>query len=180
MEKYFRGKQGLDCYLKIMEGSELRRTSEYRGQQLGSADSRGSYCDVSRGSNGLSPHGLCTHRLIIGLATTKSPRESIEKGIEMAQKALALDDTICRGPRLLCHLYTQKREYDKAIAEGERAVALNPSGATVIANYAMSLDFAGRSEEAIPLFQKAIRLNPFGPMFYYHQLRQRPPDDGAV
>ncbi len=68
----------------------------------------------------------------------------------------------------MSHFYTQKREYDKAIAEGERAVALNPSGATVIAQYAMSLDFAGRSGEAIPLFQKAIRLNPHGPFFYYH------------
>jgi adenylate cyclase len=46
-------------------------------------------------------------------------------------------------------------------------VALNPSWATGIASYAMSLDFAGRSEEAIPLFRKAIRLNPFGPVFYY-------------
>ena len=60
-----------------------------------------------------------------------------------------------------------KREYDKAIAEGERAVALNPGGTAVLANYAMSLSFAGRPEEAIPLFQKAIRLNPFGPSYLY-------------
>jgi len=39
-------------------------------------------------------------------------------------------------------------------------VALNPGVANVLAYYAMSLNFAGRSEEAIPLIQKAIRLNP--------------------
>jgi adenylate cyclase len=61
-------------------------------------------------------------------------------------------------------------EHDKAIAEGERAVTLNPSGATAIAFYAASLDFAGRSKEAIPLFQKAIRLNPHGPIFYHQNL----------
>jgi adenylate cyclase len=67
-------------------------------------------------------------------------------------------------------LYTQKREYEKGIAEGERAVALNPGGATVLVNYATSLSFAGRSEEAIPLFQKSIRLNPFGEPSNYQQL----------
>ena len=86
----------------------------------------------------------------------------------MAQKSLVLDNTLAETHALLSLIYTQNREYDKAIAEGERAVALNPNGATVIAYYALSLDFACRSEEAIPLFQKAIRLNLHGPIFYYH------------
>jgi adenylate cyclase len=34
----------------------------------------------------------------------------------------------------------------------------------------LSLTFAGRPEEAIPLFQKAIRLNPFGPAWYFFSL----------
>ena len=33
------------------------------------------------------------------LRNTKSPRETIEKGIELAQKALAMDDSITRCPR---------------------------------------------------------------------------------
>ena len=65
-----------------------------------------------------------------------------------------------------------KREYDKAIAEGERAVVLNPSGANAHAWYAITLTLAGRSEEAIPLFKKAIRLNPFGPGWYFLHLGQ--------
>ncbi len=67
-------------------------------------------------------------------------------------------------------LYCFKREYDKAIAEGERAVALDPSGAMVHVFYAMILTYAGRSEEAIQLFKKAIRLNPFGPAWYFTNL----------
>jgi adenylate cyclase len=88
----------------------------------------------------------------------------------MIQKALALDDTLAEAHAILSHLYSQKREYDKSIAEGERAVTLNPSGATAIAFYAASLQFACRPEEAVPLFQKAIRLNPHGPVFYYRNL----------
>ncbi len=48
-------------------------------------------------------------------------------------------------------------------------MALSPGGTLALDNYAVSLMLAGRPEEAIPLFQKAIRLNPFGPMSYYHQ-----------
>jgi adenylate cyclase len=53
------------------------------------------------------------------------------------------------------------REYEKSIAEGERAVALDPGGAGALTHYAVSLGAVGRPEESIPLFQKAIRLDPF-------------------
>ncbi len=106
--------------------------------------------------------------MIIVLGNTKSPQETLEKGIELAQKALAMDDSLAGAHGLLCALYIAKREYDKAIAEGERAVALNPGGTTALFNYATSLSLAGRPEEAIPLFQKAIRLNPFGPSYFIY------------
>ena len=76
---------------------------------------------------------------------------------------------------LLSNLYSVKREYAKAIAEGEWAVALAPSGALAHEFYALSLVYACRPEEAIPLLQKAIRLNPFSPtttfLHYGHALR---------
>jgi adenylate cyclase len=112
------------------------------------------------------------------LGNTKSPRETIEKGIEVAQKAIAMDDTYGEAHGLLCVLYMIKREYDKAIVEGERAVALNPGGTYVLSNYATSLTYAGRPEEAIPLFQKAIRLNPFGPSFLYREFGHALRDTG--
>ncbi len=101
------------------------------------------------------------------LGNTKSPDETIEKGIELAQKALAMDDSIPGAHALLCYLYMFRGEYDKAIAEGERAVALDPGGTSALISYANSLHFAGRTEEAIPFFQKAIRLNPFGQSALY-------------
>ena len=39
------------------------------------------------------------------LGNTKSPRETLEKGIELAQKALAMDDSIADAHGLLCWLY---------------------------------------------------------------------------
>jgi adenylate cyclase len=82
--------------------------------------------------------------------------------MEMAKKVLAIDESLSSAHGLLCHIYILKREFDKAIAEGERAVALNPNGAEAYEQYAHSLHFSNRFKEAIPAFQKAIRLNPIG------------------
>ena len=63
-------------------------------------------------------------------------------------------------------LYLIIREHDKAIAESERAVALDPGGAVAHQSYAWSLLWAGRSEEALTMAQKAIRLNPHGNAYH--------------
>jgi adenylate cyclase len=91
---------------------------------------------------------------------TKSPRSTLEKGYELAKKAVAMDDSVPIAHWVLSAFYYYKREYDKAIAEGERAVALYPSASVSYLAYASALLFACRPEEAIPMFQKAIRLNP--------------------
>ena len=46
-------------------------------------------------------------------------------------------------------------------------MALEPGSADIIQNYAMILSYAGRFEEAIPLFREALRLNPMPPNSYY-------------
>ncbi len=99
--------------------------------------------------------------------TTKSPQESLEKAIELTQKVIAQDEGDPYSHATLGWVYCLKREYDKAIAEGKRAIALNPSGAIVHVHYGNSLINAGQSEEAIPVLRKAIRLNPFCPSWYY-------------
>ena len=167
--KHYKGEQGLDCYLKILEGSGYveRQNIEDNNMARRIAEEVIAMCPEVPMAYQLM---AWVHVIDYWLGTTESPQESTKKGIEMIQKALALDDTLAEAHAILSHLYTQKREYDKSIAEGERAVALNPSSATAIAFYAVSLQFACRPEEAIPLFQKAIRLNPYGPIFYYRNL----------
>ena len=60
---------------------------------------------------------------------SKDPRESGRKAYEIANKALTLDDSLDTPHYLLGVIYVYMREYDKAIAEGERGVELNPNGA---------------------------------------------------
>jgi adenylate cyclase len=102
------------------------------------------------------------------VGTTKSPQESLYKAIDFAQRAIAQDDSLFDGHRMVSLFYWAKREYDKGLAEGERALDLDPNGAESLNNYALLLNYAGRTDEAIPLFQKSIRLNPKGPTYFFN------------
>jgi adenylate cyclase len=84
------------------------------------------------------------------------------------QKALSIDDGYVDAHAQLSHVYATKKEYDKSIAEGELAVSLAPGSSWSLFWYASALTVAGRHEEALPLFEKAIRLNPLGPMIFHH------------
>jgi adenylate cyclase len=168
-EKYFKGKQGLDCYLKFLEAAAIQQQFSIEANK-----------EVRRiGEEVISmcpdnPAGFwllaLAHQSDYWFGTSKSPRESLDKAIELMQKALAIDDSNGRAHGLLGTLYTMRREYDRGIAEGERAVALDPGGAFPLYCCALSLNFAGRYEEAITLLQKVIRLDPLGSPHYYNQL----------
>jgi TolB-like protein/class 3 adenylate cyclase/tetratricopeptide (TPR) repeat protein len=60
-----------------------------------------------------------------------------------------------------------RREYEKAIAEAERAIALNPNDAKAQAAMGESLVFAGRSAEALGYLEKAMSLDPKYPVTLY-------------
>jgi adenylate cyclase len=55
------------------------------------------------------------------------------------------------------------KQYDKAIAQSEEAVTLNPNSAYGHFGMGKNLFFAGRFEESIPEYKKSMRLNPIPP-----------------
>jgi adenylate cyclase len=168
-EKYYKGKQDLDCWLKIMEGF-----SYLQGYNI---DSTRLARWIAEETVEMSPENPMVYVLMsfvnyleYWLDLGKSPRESIEKGIEAVQKALAMDDSLPTAHSHLSLFCTLKGEHERAITEGERGVALNPGGASALGYYGMSLLYGGRPEEAIPVFQKAVRLNPIGESFDFFYL----------
>jgi len=121
-----------------------------------------------------SPHGymgLAVHHWQLAyLGKSKSPQESIKKAFGLAQKVISLDDEIPDSHSLLSTIYLQMRQYDKAIAAGEFAVALDPNGAFAHHTLGLTLSHADRVDEGIDHMKQAIRLNPFPPYFFYHNL----------
>jgi TolB-like protein/Tfp pilus assembly protein PilF len=96
---------------------------------------------------------------------SKSPQKSIEQAFNLAQKALAKDESSATGRRALSRVYLFQGKYDKAIAEAERAITLAPNNDIMVTWVGITLMNMERPEEAIPYFEKAIRLNPLSPFW---------------
>jgi adenylate cyclase len=96
--------------------------------------------------------------------------QSLERAFEMAQRAVALDNSLPIAHRILGGVYLWKKQYDQAIAEAERATVLNPNDADGYVTLGNILCNVGRPEKGIELIEKAMRLNPQYPPFYLHSL----------
>jgi len=92
--------------------------------------------------------------------------QSMERAFALAQRAVALDDALPLAHMVLGNAYTWKRQYDQAIAAGEKAVTLDPNNAEGYVGLAWILGPGGRAEEAIESAKKAMRLNPHYPLWY--------------
>ena len=75
------------------------------------------------------------------------------------------DDAIMDGAS---HLNTGKPE--KALEDFNRAIKINPQVAAGYLGRANTLNVMGRYEEAITMLEKAMRLNPYPPIWYYANL----------
>lgn len=111
-----------------------------------------------------------THWTDVIFGWSKSRGESIAQAVELAQKALALDDSLADTRVLLGNIYLMKKQYELAMEELEKAAALNPNGADVNALLGLMLRYLGRAEEAIERLEKALRINPIPPAWYLYNL----------
>lgn len=85
-----------------------------------------------------------------------SPKKAIAKAIAHTQKCLALDDTNAYAYSISGVLHLVQHQWEKAIAAGERSVALSPNSADILAMFAVSLKSVGRVHEALTIIEKAI------------------------
>jgi TolB-like protein/cytochrome c-type biogenesis protein CcmH/NrfG len=97
---------------------------------------------------------------------TDTPARSLALAEELAQKVLAVDDSDALAYGLLSVVYMARRQHDKAVAYGEKALALAPNFADLTATIALPFMYSGRTEEAVELVKKAMRLSPYYPDWY--------------
>ena len=161
---YARGTNKLEAYLKLLKGREQMNRFNKEGNALAR--------QTIEQAIALDPQYAVAYYLLamthyrdVLLKSTSTPKKSIAKSIELAQKAIALDDSLAEAHGFLGHLFGVTKQYERAIAKAERAVALNPNSADAHSFLAIALNYsAGKHEEAIAAFKKAIRLNPIPPL----------------
>lgn len=166
---YGSGTMNLQAYLKVLQATEY-------GWRLNPEDNRKAR-QLCKEAVALDPNYAiayrmlaATHMMEVWLESTKSPRDSLRRAAELSKKAFALDESLAHTHTLLGHIYLLHRDYEKGIAEGQRAVELEPNGADAHWFLGAALNLAGSPEQAIPVSKKAIRLNPFAPGHYFHCL----------
>ena len=111
-----------------------------------------------------------THLQDLNLGYSDSPIDSFMKSIELCQKALTIDDSDPDILALWGILLMAQKQYDQADIYGKKALALGPNNAEVNAMVGFVKHFSGQHKEAIGLFKKAIRLQPYYQAWYSQYL----------
>ena len=120
-----------------------------------------------------------THILDVWFGTSKSPKASKAKAMQLLQKAIGLNDAYADAHAFLGWLFAMTGQYDKALVHGEKAVTLNPNSAESHMRYGKILTQVGQYDESISESQTAILLNPIPPNVYLYSLGLTYCRDGA-
>jgi adenylate cyclase len=86
--------------------------------------------------------------------------QTLKQALAIAQKAIALNNALPWAHTALGAVYLCQRQYEQAISEMERVIALDPNDAIGYAVLAETLSRVGRSEEAIGMVEQALRRKP--------------------
>jgi adenylate cyclase len=102
---------------------------------------------------------------------TENPTTAWEEAWKFVGLALQRDDDEPWGHWALSFYCMNKLgQLDRALSELQKALELNPNDADVMTDYAWTLNYSGRTEEAIEWAARAMRLNPHYPEWYVMQL----------
>jgi tetratricopeptide (TPR) repeat protein len=85
--------------------------------------------------------------------------DDLARAETLAQKALLLDSASTTAYRLLAEVHLQRRRFDLALGQIDRALEINPSDAESFSMRGAILVWAGRAEEALPWLEGALRLD---------------------
>jgi adenylate cyclase len=164
-----KGTKNLQAYLKALEASVQFARMDKQGSMKAKELAKEA---IALDPNYAYPYSTLstTYLLDLWFDFSESPKESMRLAVEAAQKALALDPSDPRTHMGWANLYVMQREHDKAIASAERAVALNPGGARSLYALAIAMFYSCRFNEAVTVYEQAMRLDPFPSSMYFRNL----------
>ncbi|MCZ6863923.1 MAG: adenylate cyclase, partial [Alphaproteobacteria bacterium] len=117
---------------------------------------------------------------------TGTPQKAMDGAHEGALNAMSLDGSNIDAHLLLTHIFITRRQFDLALVEAERVIAINPNDARGYAVQGNALVWSSRTEGAILALETALRFDPnMDPTTIWHlglayYLKERYPDAIAV
>jgi adenylate cyclase len=165
-----RGTKNLEAYFKMLQGWEYCQIVNKESQALARQMAEEA---IALDSGYAQAYRLLAQAIVyeVALGSYQHREEALSKAMEMAQKAVSLDDTLAGAHATLGYIsLLWKRDYGKAIAEAERAVALEPNSAEAYFSLGSYLFWSGRFEEGIGYLKKALSFSPIEPARYLNLL----------
>lgn len=109
----------------------------------------------------------CYWDVLFGYAA--DAKKTLAKGLELAQKAVSLDSREPFAHFALGRVLTMAREWERAIAELEQAIELNPNFAHAYYGLGIASVWIGQPGRALDRMDIAIRLSPRDPSMWTFQ-----------
>jgi adenylate cyclase len=110
------------------------------------------------------------HFLRFKLIRTESFEDIRQKALDLALHSVRLDQNDYRAHWVLGFLYSHEGKHAQGLAQFDRALSINPNDANVLVWSSEVLVYWGRMEDAMERCQRAMRLNPNCPDFYFWML----------
>ena len=155
-----RATDNLKAYDYFQEGQRLVK--------LSSAETNARAREMYRKAIELDPqYGRAYGALAVTLAFdfrrgwTEAPLETLDRALELATRAVALDDSVPQTHWALGFVHLTRKEFDQAEQAAARATAIAPNYADGYGLLSLIEVFRGDPEKAIKLNDKAIGYNPF-------------------
>jgi adenylate cyclase len=154
--------ENLEAYDLFLQAREGWRTRE------GAAQAR--TC-LERGI-ALDPKFAAAHSLLADIYRSewwfgwRDDEGALDRALELAQRGVALDDSLPLAHMFLGWIHLWRKEHDQAIAAAKRCLVLDPKNAEGHARLGHILDQAGRPAEGLPFIETAMRLDPHYPYLY--------------
>ena len=156
---YEKGTKNIEAYLKYLQSLTYRHKMNKEANALARQLMEEAIVLDPQYSNAYAMLSLSIFEEVV-IGASKSPRESLERAVELAKKAIALDDSNSMAHLALIFPYGFLREYDRALSEAEKAVSLDPNNASAYFSLGYALVIAERFEEGIVSCKKSLRLSP--------------------
>ena len=149
----------LACYDYLLRGRELFMRFTKEGiQQAREAFERA--VEIDPGCAPGYARLAQTYMLASIMGHSANPQQAAEMAESFADKALALDEALPLAHGVKGYVLLSRKKIDRAIAEMETWIELDPSEADAYLALAQALNAAGRAEAALTALDTSMRHNP--------------------
>ncbi len=159
----------LEAYELFLEGQRLSRISTRESNDEAQAAYRQA---IQEDPDYGRAYGALAHNMALAYRRGWSdrPRETLDRALELARAAVALDDSIPQTHWSLGYVYMMQKEFEKAKEAVHQAIAIAPNYGDGYGLLALIHNNLGEAETAIHMVTQGMQLNPYTTWDYPYNL----------